>query len=187
MYAQTREQSDLERMVDGVCQLVGLRFRSKVASEEPSHSKDVVTARCKSMSDVEVGNEIVSRKGIGGSEFRRQLTERYMDLMDLSIPTFMPILCDIFMVRLSDRFNLGSDYMATVEREDGERQKIKIAHIEGDRIEFNVPEDRDNRWFLPSKDIRLEGAGNCVTLSAALSQMNLSYKTRKATQQQMLI
>jgi len=187
MYAQTSEQSDLKRMVDGVCELVGLRFRYKVVSEEPSHSKDVVIARCKGLSDVEIGNEIVCCKGVGGSEFSRQLTERYADLMDLSIPTFMPILCDIFMGRLSNRFNLGSNYVATVEQEGGERQHIKIANIDGDRIEFNVPADEENRWFLPSKEIRLEGSGNCITLSAALSQMNLSYKTRKTTQQQMLI
>ncbi|MCW8340609.1 hypothetical protein [Stenotrophomonas sp. SG1] len=187
LYVQTQAEGDLKTMVDDVCALIGLQFAKRISNQQPSRSLDLVRARCGTMSHLEIGSDIISCSGLGSDAFRHEVAPNFGDMMDLSIPTMMPMLCDIFMRRLSRRFNMGEDMAAFVAHAKNDRQQIAITRIDADRVEFNVLGDEDNTWYANTNEVLLQGSGRSLTLASALSQMSHNYKTRHAIQQQMLI
>lgn len=185
-YAQKRDEESLKVMVDEVCKLTGLRFRGRLLEQPGSQSVSEVQSMCESMTDEDIGHQIISRNGIGSTETRTSISQQYGDLLDMSIPPIMPVLCNIFMGRLSGRFGLGEDVVASVQRARVDRQTIEVAAIRDEYVEFNVKGDDENRWYVPIKDVLLEGNGKAITMDRALAQMSVGLKARQVAQQQLM-
>ncbi|CCP15444.1 hypothetical protein predicted by Glimmer/Critica [Stenotrophomonas maltophilia RA8] len=185
-YAQKRDEESLKVMVDEVCKLTGLRFRGRLLEQPGSQRVSEVQSMCEHLTDEEIGHQIISRNGMGSTETRTSLSQQYGDLLDMSIPPIMPVLCNIFMGRLSERFGLGEDLVASVQRARVDRQTIEIAAIRDDYLEFNVKGDDETRWYVPIKEVLLEGGGKSILMDAALVQMSVGLKGREVVQQQLI-
>lgn len=185
-YAQKRDEEALKIMVDEVCKLTGLRFRARLLGQATTPSVLDVQELCDRLTDEEIGHQVISRNGIGSSDTRRSFPKEFGDLLDMSIPPIMPVLCNIFMERLSERFGLGDDVVASVQRARVDRQTIEIAAIRDDYLEFNVKGDDETRWYVPIKEVLLEGGGKSILMDAALVQMSVGLKGREVVQQQLI-
>ncbi|MDH1791554.1 hypothetical protein N5D45_06930 [Stenotrophomonas sp. GD03819] len=185
-YAQKREEESLKVMVDEVCKLTGLRFRSRLLAQPTTSSVLDVQRLCDGLTDEDIGHQIISRTGVGSTANRTSHSQEYGDLLDMSIPPIMPVLCNIFMERLSERFGLGDDVVASVQRARVDRQTIEIAAIRDDYLEFNVKGDDETRWYVPIKEVLLEGGGKSILMDAALVQMSVGLKGREVVQQQLI-
>ncbi|WNV16778.1 hypothetical protein [Stenotrophomonas maltophilia] len=182
-YAQKRNEEALKVMVDEVCVLTGVRFRSRLLEQPTSRCVSEVKALCENITDLDIGNQIISRTGVGSVECRSSFPQQFGDLLDMSIPPIMPVLSSIFMGRLSERFGLGEDVVASVQRARVERQPVEISSIRDDYVEFNVKGDDENRWYVPLKDVLLEGNGRAISMDSALAQM--SARIQPVVQQQL--
>lgn len=185
-YAQKRDEEALKVMVDEVCKLTGLRFRARLLGQATTPSVLDVQSLCEELTDEEIGHQVISRNGIGSSDTRRSFPKEFGDLLDMSIPPIMPVLCTIFMGRLSERFGLGDDVVASVQRARVDRQPIEVAAIRDEYVEFNVKGDDENRWYVPIKDVLLEGNGKAITMESALAQMSVGFQARQVVQQQLI-
>ncbi|MBA0369464.1 hypothetical protein D7Y42_01905 [Stenotrophomonas maltophilia] len=156
-------------MVDQIKELAGLNMRLKLFESKVERHREAFDNISGDYNDLEIGKQIMTNTGIAGPQSRATLPQNMRDMIDTSIPLLNSQLCDVFLERVRERFNLPSDAQLFV-RGSWENHAVRMQSVKDDVVTF-VHNDTGATHAVAASKVYLDGGDRSVSLSSVLHQM----------------
>ncbi|WP_180882232.1 hypothetical protein [Stenotrophomonas maltophilia] len=169
VYDKAGNAPSLEGMVDQIKELAGLNMRLKLFESKVERHREAFDNISGDYNDLEIGKQIMTNTGIAGPQSRATLPQNMRDMIDTSIPLLNSQLCDVFLERVRERFNLPSDAQLFV-RGSWENHAVRMQSVKDDVVTF-VHNDTGATHAVAASKVYLDGGDRSVSLSSVLHQM----------------
>lgn len=169
IYDKAGNAPSLEGMVDQIKKLTGLNLRLKLFESKVERHREAFDNLSGDYNDLEIGRQVMTNTGIAGPQSRATLPQNMCDMIDSSIPLLNPQLCDVFLERVRERFNLPSDAQVFV-RGSWENHAVRMQSVKDDVVTF-VHNDTGATHTVAASKVYLDGGERSVSLSSVLRQM----------------
>lgn len=169
VYDKAGNAPSLEGMVDQIKELAGLNLRLKLFESKVERHREAFDNISGDYNDLEIGKQIMTNTGIAGPQSRATLPQNMRDMIDTSIPLLNSQLCDVFLERVRERFNLPSDAQLFV-RGSWENHAVRMQSVKDDVVTF-VHNDTGATHAVTASKVYLDGGDRSVSLSSVLHQM----------------
>lgn len=169
VYDKAGNAPSLEGMVDQIKELAGLNLRLKLFESKVERHREAFDNISGDYNDLEIGKQIMTNTGIAGPQSRATLPQNMRDMIDTSIPLLNSQLCDVFLERVRERFNLPSDAQLFV-RVSWENHAVRMQSVKDDVVTF-VHNDTGATHAVAASKVYLDGGDRSVSLSSVLHQM----------------
>lgn len=169
VYDKAGNAPSLEGMVDQIKELAGLNLRLKLFESKVERHREAFDNISGDYNDLEIGKQIMTNTGIAGPQSRATLPQNMRDMIDTSIPLLNSQLCDVFLERVRERFNLPSDAQVFV-RGSWENHAVRMQSVKDDVVTF-VHNDTGATHTVAASKVYLDGGERSVSLSSVLRQM----------------
>ncbi|HHA2730297.1 TPA: hypothetical protein ACOEC0_000626 [Stenotrophomonas maltophilia] len=169
VYDKAGNAPSLEGMVDQIKELAGLNLRLKLFESKVERHREAFDNISGDYNDLEIGKQIMTNTGIAGPQSRATLPQNMRDMIDTSIPLLNSQLCDVFLERVRERFNLPSDAQLFV-RGSWENHAVRMQSVKDDVVTF-VHNDTGATHAVAASKVYLDGGDRSVSLSSVLHQM----------------
>lgn len=169
VYDKAGNAPSLEGMVDQIKELAGLNLRLKLFESKMERHREAFDNISGDYNDLEIGKQIMTNTGIAGPQSRATLPQNMRDMIDTSIPLLNSQLCDVFLERVRERFNLPSDAQLFV-RGSWENHAVRMQSVKDDVVTF-VHNDTGATHAVAASKVYLDGGDRSVSLSSVLHQM----------------
>lgn len=169
IYDKAGNAPSLEGMVDQIKELTGLNLRLKLFESKVERHREAFDNLSGDYNDLEIGRQVMTNTGIAGPQSRATLPKNMCDMIDSSIPLLNPQLCDVFLERVRERFNLPSDAQVFV-RGSWENHAVRMQSVKDDVVTF-VHNDTGATHTVAASKVYLDGGERSVSLSSVLRQM----------------
>ncbi|MDH2177975.1 hypothetical protein [Stenotrophomonas sp. GD03654] len=169
IYDKAGNAPSLEGMVDQIKELTGLNLRLKLFESKVERHREAFDNLSGDYNDLEIGRQVMTNTGIAGPQSRATLPQNMCDMIDSSIPLLNPQLCDVFLERVRERFNLPSDAQVFV-RGSWENHAVRMQSVKDDVVTF-VHNDTGATHTVAASKVYLDGGERSVSLSSVLRQM----------------
>ncbi|CCP15443.1 hypothetical protein predicted by Glimmer/Critica [Stenotrophomonas maltophilia RA8] len=178
VYDKAGNARSLEGMIDQIKELAGLNLRLKLFESKVERHREAFDNISGDYNDFEIGRQVMTNTGIAGPQSRAKLPQNMRDMIDTSIPLLNAQLCDVFLERVRERFNLPSDAQLFV-RGSWENHPVRMQSVKDDVVTF-LHNDTGATHSVASSKVYLHGGERDVSISSVLRQMSPG---RHATQQ----
>lgn len=173
--------NSLEGMVDQIKELTGLNLRLKLFESKVERHREAFDNISGDLNDLEIGKQILTNTGIAGPQSRASLPRTMRDMMDSSIPLLNPLLCDVFLQRIRDRFDLPSDAHVCVRGSRGSHS-VRLHSVANGMASIRTQGDTPQTYDVAAGKVFISSGDRSVSLAHVLRTMCPGPRVRQQIQ-----